>query len=91
LITVNNGEKKWQVSPAEEQVYIFPSFPDPYKFTLELGNEIKMPKMPNKSKPWEKRWLRKRTSVFEVLPRGGNPTKYGLTRRRICRFKKRVL
>jgi len=41
LITVNNGEKKWQVSPAEEQVYIFPSFPDPYKFTLELGNEIK--------------------------------------------------
>jgi len=54
LITVNNGEKKWQVSPAEEQVYIFPSFPDPYKFTLELGNEIKDAKNADKSKPWRR-------------------------------------
>jgi len=60
----NNGEKKWQVSPAEEQVYIFP-------------------KMPNKSKPWEKRWLREEKPLYlRYCPEEGNPTKYGLTRRR---------
>lgn len=76
LITVNNGEKKWQVSPAEEQVYIFPSFPDPYKFTLELGNEIKDAKNAEQIKAvGEEMVAGRETSVFEVLPRGGESYK----------------
>lgn len=41
LITVNNGEQKWQLCPEEKMVYYLPSFPDPYRLVFELGNEIK--------------------------------------------------
>jgi len=45
---------------------------------LELGNEIKDAKMPNKSKPWEKRWLREEKPLYlRYCPEEGNPTKYG--------------
>lgn len=40
LITVNNGQKKWQITPEENKVNIFNAFPDPYRFTFELGNEL---------------------------------------------------
>ena len=40
IITVNNGQKKWQIMPSEKQVHVFPAFPDPYHFVFELGNEI---------------------------------------------------
>jgi len=40
VITVNNGQKKWQIHPDEKKVYVFPAFPDPYSFTLELSEEV---------------------------------------------------
>lgn len=40
LITVNNGEHKWQIRPEEKTAYLFTAFPDPYRFTFELGEEI---------------------------------------------------
>ncbi|MDF2531582.1 MAG: hypothetical protein K0Q65_1163, partial [Clostridia bacterium] len=40
LITVNNGEQKWQLRPDSKQAYIFAAFPDPYRFTFEIGNEV---------------------------------------------------
>lgn len=40
LITVNNGEQKWQLRPEEKAAYLLPAVPDVYRFTFELGNEI---------------------------------------------------
>lgn len=40
LITANNGEQKWQLRPEEKAAYLLPAFPDVYRFTFELGNEI---------------------------------------------------
>ena len=39
-ITANNGKQKWQLRPEEKTVYLLPAFPDDYRFTFELGNEI---------------------------------------------------
>lgn len=40
LITVNNGEQKWQLSSEEKTACLLPAFPDAYRSTFELGNEI---------------------------------------------------
>jgi outer membrane lipoprotein-sorting protein len=40
LVTVNNGEQKWQLRPEEKASYLFSAFPDDYRFTFELGNEV---------------------------------------------------
>jgi len=39
-ITVNNGQMKWQIRQKEQVAYIFQSFPDPYRFSFELGREL---------------------------------------------------
>ncbi|HOM03304.1 MAG TPA: sigma-E factor regulatory protein RseB domain-containing protein [Acetivibrio sp.] len=72
VVTVNNGDKKWQVCPNEKKVYVFSAFPDPYRFTLELGNEINDVKDAAKIKPvGEDTVAGRRASVFEILPKGG--------------------
>ncbi len=40
LVTVNNGEQKWQIRPEEAAIYLFSAFPDDYRFTFELGSEV---------------------------------------------------
>lgn len=40
LITVNNGQQKWQLRPDENKVYLFSALPDPYHVTFEIGNEV---------------------------------------------------
>ncbi|GLC82186.1 LolA family protein [Lacrimispora brassicae] len=39
-ITANNGQQKWQLRPEEKAFYLLPIFPDAFRFTFELGNEI---------------------------------------------------
>ncbi|MFT4106719.1 MAG: hypothetical protein QM657_13255 [Lacrimispora sp.] len=39
-VTANNGKQKWQLRPEEKTVYLLPAFPDDYRFTFEIGNEI---------------------------------------------------
>ena len=72
LVTANNGEKKWQLRFDEEQVFIFPSFPDPYQFTFELGNEIDRVKDAAEVKAIGEDSVSKRPAVgLEVTPKGG--------------------
>lgn len=72
LITANNGEKKWQLRFNEEQVFIFPSFPDPYQFTFELGNEIDRVKDAAEVKTVGEDIVSNRAAVIlEVTPKGG--------------------
>ena len=41
MITVNNGEKKWQIHEKNKEIHVFSAFPDGYRFTFELGKEVK--------------------------------------------------
>lgn len=74
LITANNGQKKWQLRPDEKQVHIFTAFPDPYRFTFELGEEVKDAKNAIQSKViGEETISGRKASIVEVSPQGGVP------------------
>ena len=76
VITVNDGQKKWQVQPEQKQVNIFPAFPDPYSFTFELGTEIAEIKNAVQTKVIGDDNVAGRAAVIlEVTPQGGSPYK----------------
>lgn len=74
IITVNNGQKKWQVQPNKQQVHILPVFPDSYSFTFELGKEIETIKDALSTKIiGEDIIAGRQTSILEVSAQGGSP------------------
>jgi len=74
VITVNNGQKKWQVRPDDRIVSVFPAFPDPYRFTFELGNEVRqVGKALGTKVVGEEKIAGRAAVVIEVLPDGGLP------------------
>lgn len=74
VITVNNGQKKWQIRPDEKKVYIFSAFPDPYRFTFELGKEIEEVKNAIDVKVTGEGMVSGRAAeIVEVRPKGGEP------------------
>ena len=74
VITVNNGEKKWQLRTDRREVSIFPAFPDAYRFILELGSEIEQAKNALSTKViGEDAIAGRKTDVLEVTPQGGAP------------------
>jgi outer membrane lipoprotein-sorting protein len=76
MVAVNNGEKKWQLRPDSKEIYIFSSFPDPYRFTFELGKEIENIKNAIETKSIGEDTVSGRTAiVLEVSPQGGVPYK----------------
>ena len=76
FVTVNNGEKKWQVRPDEEKVYLFEAFPDAYRFTFELDNEVNYVKNAAKVTACGEETVAGRDAViFEVSPHGGQTYK----------------
>lgn len=73
LITVNNGNKKWQLDQQREQVYQSSVFPDSYRFTFELGNEIEDIKNALDIKIIGEDIIAGRTaSKLEITPDGGS-------------------
>ncbi|MCC2684413.1 MAG: hypothetical protein K0R75_1312 [Paenibacillaceae bacterium] len=74
IVTVNNGQSKWQIQPDREQVQIFPTLPDAYRFQFELGNEIQQAKQAQSVKVvGEETISGRKASVVEVTPKGGLP------------------
>jgi outer membrane lipoprotein-sorting protein len=72
IITANNGKEKWQVRPESKEVYVFPAFPDPYSFILELGSEIEQAKDALSTRVvGEETIAGRETDVLEVTPKGG--------------------
>lgn len=72
LITVNNTQKEWQIRPKEEKLYLFSAFPDPYRFTFELGNEIEDTKKASSIKEiGEEQISGRKAVILEVTPKGG--------------------
>lgn len=43
-LTVNNGEKKWQVNPESKEIVLLPVVPDPTKNSFDLRDEAKRAK-----------------------------------------------
>ncbi|MCX7773739.1 MAG: hypothetical protein N2376_11575, partial [Clostridia bacterium] len=41
LVTVNNGERKWQLVPGDKKAYLFSESDEPYGFTFNMVSEIK--------------------------------------------------
>lgn len=76
VITVNNGEKKWQVQPGKKEVDVFSAFPDPFAFTFELGKEINDVKNAVKTKViGDGNIAGRASSIIEVTPQGGTSYK----------------
>lgn len=73
VITINNGQKKWQIRQSEEQVHVFPAFPDTYRFTFELGNEVEDVKNAIDVKEvGEESIAGRMATILEVTPDGGD-------------------
>jgi len=74
MVTVNNGEKKWQIQHDQKQLQLFSAFPDAYRFVFELGNEIKEVKQAISTKVMGDSQIAGRAAVMiEVTPNGGSP------------------
>jgi outer membrane lipoprotein-sorting protein len=72
IITVNNGEQKWQLRPLERSSYLFATFPDPYRFTFELGQEIEDVRAAHSVKEvGEEIVAGRNTIILQVTPEGG--------------------
>lgn len=44
ILTVNNGEQKWQIRPQSREVVLLPSVPDPTRSSFDLRDEAKKAK-----------------------------------------------
>ncbi|MFL0194255.1 LolA family protein [Clostridium sp. WILCCON 0269] len=76
VITVNNGQKKWQIQPGQKEVEVLAAFPDSYSFTFELGKEIDDVKNALETKiVGEEKVSGRSAIVMEVTPKGGSPYK----------------
>lgn len=70
VVTINNGERKWQIVP--DKVYVFPAFPDAYRFSFELGKEIDQVKNALSAEvAGEEAVAGRQASIIEVKPQGG--------------------
>lgn len=76
LITVNDGQRKWQVQPTQKEIEIFPAFPDAYSFSFEIGKEINDVKDAIQTKiVRDDTIIGRAATVIEVTPKGGSPYK----------------
>lgn len=74
LITVNNGQKKWQIRPQEQELLLFPAYPDPYRFMFEIGSEVEEIKnAPETVIVGEDIISGRLATIIEVKPEGGIP------------------
>lgn len=76
MVTINNGQKKWQIQSKQKDVEVFTAFPDPYSFTFELGKEIEEVNNSVKTKVIGEDTVAGRiATIVEVTPQGGSPYK----------------
>jgi outer membrane lipoprotein-sorting protein len=72
MITVNDTKKEWQIRPEEKKAYLSAAFPDPYRFTFELGNEVKdVQRALFVKEIGEETISGREATVLEVTPEGG--------------------
>lgn len=76
IVTVHNGERKWQIHPDQKEIHILDVFPDTHRFVFEIGTEINQVKnaLTVKEKG-EERVAGREAIVLEVVPEGGEAYK----------------
>lgn len=73
-ITANNGKQKWQLRPEEKSAYLLPAFPDGFRFTFELGNEINNVSRAQTVKTIGPEAISGRDATkLQITPEGGDP------------------
>lgn len=72
-LTVNNGERKWQVRPEDKTVAILPLLPDPYRSGLDLRDQAEHALQYPHSAVGEETIAGRKTVKLEVTPPGGLP------------------
>jgi outer membrane lipoprotein-sorting protein len=76
LITINDGQKKWQIQSDEKEVEVFTAFPDPYSFTFEIGKEVEDVRNAIKTKViGDDNIAGRAAAIIEVIPQGGSTYK----------------
>jgi outer membrane lipoprotein-sorting protein len=76
LITINDGQNKWQIQPEEKEVEVFTAFPDPYSFTFEIGKEVEDVRNAIKTTVVGNDNIAGRAAaIIEVTPQGGSTYK----------------
>lgn len=81
VITVNNGQKKWQIQPGQKEVEVLAAFPDSYSFIFELGKEIDDVKNALETKIVAEDKVSGRTAiVMEITPKWGSSYKIWIDR-----------
>lgn len=76
LITINNGEKKWQVQPDEKEVDLLTTFPDTYSFVFEIGKEVEDVKNSIDTKViGDEEIAGRNATIVEVAAQGGDSYK----------------
>lgn len=73
-ITANNGTQKWQLRPEERTIYLLPAFPDDYRFTFEIGNEINdAAKAQTVEVIGQETIHGRKATKLQIIPDGGSP------------------
>lgn len=74
IITINNGDNKWQQNPNSKIIQILPVHTNSFPFLFEIGNEISSIQAIKKIKEVEKDTVAgRKAKVFKVIPRIGDP------------------
>lgn len=74
LVTANNGLIKWQIRPDEKLCCVYSAFPDSYRFTFEIGNEVNdVQKAQTIHEIGAEQINGRETMLLEVTPDGGEP------------------
>ncbi len=73
IVTVNNGESKWQINSQDNQVLLFAAYPDPYRFTFELELELEEMKAATLIKEVGVEFINERKALkLEITPKDGD-------------------
>lgn len=76
VITVNNGDRKWQIDTEERTVNLFAAFPDTYTFSFALEEEIDNTLSAGSvEKLGEEKIGNINTKVLKITPAGGDAYK----------------
>jgi outer membrane lipoprotein-sorting protein len=70
-LTVNNGERKWQIRPHSKEVALLPLVPDPVRTGFDLRDEAKLARQYPHSVAGSELINGRQTTKLEIAPPGG--------------------
>ncbi len=73
VVTVNNGERKWQVRPPSKEVALLPLIPDPTRNSFDLRDEAKRAQQYPYALIGTDTVAGRQTTKLEISPPGGLP------------------